>query len=297
MGTRVYAQLWHEDAAKAEQLLQDVMTEMERINQLMSPHISQSELSLINQSAHNAPVKVGMELFSLLQTAQSFSDKTAGAFDITFASLGYRFDYRKKIKPTEQQRQQATQLIDYRGLKLNPDQSTVQFAQSGMRIDLGGIAKGYAVDNCILLMQKAGVQHAIVTAGGDSRLIGDHRGRPWMLGIRHPRGDQHVISLPLESIAISTSGDYERYFEEDGVRYHHIIDPAKGRSAREVISTTILADRSIEADALSTSVFVLGVAKGLQLVNSLAGISAIIIDKRGKVHYSDDLSVPAMQKP
>lgn len=297
MGTRVYAQLWHEDAAKAEQLLQDVMTEMERINQLMSPHISQSELSLINQSAHNAPVKVGMELFSLLQTAQSFSDKTAGAFDITFASLGYRFDYRKKIKPTEQQRQQATQLIDYRGLKLNSDQSTVQFAQSGMRIDLGGIAKGYAVDNCILLMQKAGVQHAIVTAGGDSRLIGDHRGRPWMLGIRHPRGDQHVISLPLESIAISTSGDYERYFEEDGVRYHHIIDPAKGRSAREVISTTILADRSIEADALSTSVFVLGVAKGLQLVNSLAGISAIIIDKRGKVHYSDDLSVPAMQKP
>lgn len=297
MGTRVYAQLWHEDAAKAEQLLQDVMTEMERINQLMSPHIAQSELSLINQSAHNAPVKVGMELFSLLQTAQSFSNKTAGAFDITFASLGYQFDYRKKIKPTEQQRQQATQLIDYRGLKLNSDQSTVQFAQSGMRIDLGGIAKGYAVDNCILLLQKAGVQHAIVTAGGDSRLIGDHRGRPWMLGIRHPRGDQHVISLPLESIAISTSGDYERYFEEDGVRYHHIIDPAKGRSAREVISTTILADRSIEADALSTSVFVLGVAKGLQLVNSLAGISAIIIDKRGKVHYSDDLSVPAMQKP
>lgn len=297
MGTRVYAQLWHEDAAKAEQLLQDVMTEMERINQLMSPHISQSELSLINQSAHNAPVKVGMELFSLLQTAQSFSDKTAGAFDVTYASLGYRFDYRKKIKPTEQQRQQATQLIDYRGLKLNSDQSTVQFAQSGMRIDVGGIAKGYAVDNCILLLQKAGVQHAIVTAGGDSRLIGDHRGRPWMLGIRHPRGDQHVISLPLESIAISTSGDYERYFEEDGVRYHHIIDPAKGRSAREVISTTILADRSIEADALSTSVFVLGVAKGLQLVNSLAGISAIIIDKRGKVHYSDDLSVPAMQKP
>lgn len=297
MGTRVYVQLWHQDAQRAEVLLDRVMEEMERINQLMSPYIETSAISRLNRDGASRSVVVGSELFKLVQRSLYYSERTNGAFDITFASLGNQFDYRKRVKPSEQTRQETLPLIDYHGLRLDEKEMTIGFVKPGMRVDLGGIAKGYVVDNCIELLRRHGINHAIVTAGGDSRLIGDRRGRPWMLGIRHPRGDKHVITLPLESIAISTSGDYERYFVEDGVRYHHIIDPAKGKSAREVISTTVLADRSIDADALSTSVFVLGVNKGLELINSMEGISAIIIDKRGKVHYSDDLSDPAMQKP
>lgn len=297
MGTRIYAQIWHQDSVKAQQLLQSVMDEMERINQLMSPYIPASEVAQINQASPLKPIVISSELFLVIQQANEFSELTNGAFDITFASLGYQFDYRNKVKPEESLRKAATELINYQGLKLNKANRSVVISKQGMRIDLGGIAKGYVVDNCIRLLKQAGVKHAIVTAGGDSRLIGDRRGRPWMLGIKHPRGDKHVITLPLESVAISTSGDYERFFEEDGVRYHHIIDPSKGKSAKQVISTTILADNSIEADALSTSIFVMGVDKGLDLVNSLSGISAILIDKRGKVHYSSDLADPTMQKP
>ena len=297
MGTRVFVELWHEDPIKAQGLIDSVMGEMERINQLMSPYIETSDVAKVNAQGHLAAVAVSNEMIDLVERANYYSELTHGAFDITFASLGYQFDYRSRKKPTEQQRSQAAQLINYRALVIDKTNRTLAFKKAGMKIDLGGIAKGHVVDTSIELLLKAGVKHAIVTAGGDSRIIGDRRGRPWMLGVRHPRGDDHVISLPLESIAISTSGDYERYFVEDGVRYHHIIDPSKGQSAREVISTTILADRSTDADALSTSVFILGVQQGLELINGLSGISAIIIDKRGKVHYSNDLADPAMQKP
>lgn len=294
MGTRVFVELWQDDPQQATLLMQQVMDEMERINQLMSPYVETAELYKVNRDAATDPVVVSRELFTLIQRANHFSEISDGAFDITFASVGHRYDYRKHIRPTEPERKAAAALIDYRHLTLDAEHSTVAFARPGMRIDLGGIAKGYAVDNAVAILQAAGVTHAVVTAGGDSRLIGDHRGRPWMLGIKHPRGEEHVITLPLADAAVSTSGDYERYFDEDGVRFHHIIDPAKGDSPRDLLSVTILADRSIDADALSTTVFVMGPQKGLKLVNSLAGVSAILIDQTGKVTYSDDLIDPTM---
>lgn len=294
MGTRVFVEIWQEDADQAQVLLQQAMDEMERINLLMSPYKETSELARVNRDAALAPVHISQELFNLIQKANHYSDISGGAFDITFASVGHKFDYRKHIRPSEAEQKAAAELIDYRHLLLEPKDLTIGFTKPGMRIDLGGIAKGYAVDNVVALLKAAGVSNGIVTAGGDSRLIGDHRGRPWMLGVKHPRGEEHVITLPLADSAISTSGDYERYFEEDGVRFHHIIDPAKGESADELLSVTILADHSVDADALSTTVFVLGPEKGLKLVNSLAGISAILIDRTGKVHYSDDLVDPTM---
>ncbi|MAR92317.1 MAG: FAD:protein FMN transferase [Pseudomonadota bacterium] len=293
MGTRVYVQLWHEDAARAEALINQVMAEMERINQLMSPYLEHSQLARVNREAAQQPVAVSPELFELIATANRFSALSDGAFDITFASLGHRFNYRKGVRPSPQQAKTARELIDYRQLQLNPDRHTVGFARAGMRIDLGGIAKGHAVDRGIDLLRRAGVKHAIITAGGDSRLLGDHRGRPWILGIKHPRGESSVMKLPLENVAISTSGDYERYFEVDGVRYHHIIDPASGDSARGLISVSILAPRSLEADALSTTVFVLGAEQGLKLINGMPGISAILIDHNGQITYSNDLVDPS----
>lgn len=293
MGTRIYVELWHEDAATARQLMQQVIDEMHRVDQLMSPYKETAQLAIINRDAATRPVAVTPELFDLIALSNRYGDLSSGAFDITFASLGHQFDYRKGVRPDSEHQQQSTALINYKSLRLDADKHTVFFPKPGMRIDLGGIAKGHAVDNATRILRLAGVKHAIVTAGGDSRLIGDRRGRPWMLGIKHPRGDSHVVSLPLENVALSTSGDYERYFDADGIRYHHIIDPRKGDSAREVISTTIIADDATTTDALSTSVFVLGVKEGLELINKLDNVSAVVIDRHGTIHYSSDLAPPA----
>jgi thiamine biosynthesis lipoprotein len=292
MGTRIYVELWHDDASAATQLMQAVMDEMHRIDELMSPYKDTAQLAIVNRDAASRPVAVTPELFDLIVRSNHFSDLSGGAFDITFASLGHQFDYRQSVKPDKQHQQQATALINYKALQLDSKAHTVFFPKAGMRIDLGGIAKGYAVDNAIRILQQAGVTNGIVTAGGDSRLLGDHRGRPWMMGIKHPRGESHVVSLPLENVALSTSGDYERYFEADGVRYHHIIDPKKGDSAREVVSATIIADDATTSDALSTTLFILGVSKGLELVNRMQNVSAILIDNKGKIHYSADLAPP-----
>lgn len=297
MGTRIFVEIWQDDAAQAQRLIDQVMAEMRRIDALMSPYKETAQLYLVNRDAAQTPVAVTPELFNLIVRSNHYSDISGGAFDITFASVGHQFDYRKHIKPDEQHRRAGLALINYKSLKLDEKKHTLFFPHQGMRIDLGGIAKGYAVDTSIAILLKAGVKNGIVTAGGDSRLIGDRRGRPWMMGIKHPRADTHAITLPLDNISISTSGDYERYFEEDGVRYHHIIDPKKGESARELVSATILANESTEADALSTTLFVLGVEKGLELANRLPGVSAILIDRAGKVHYSDDLAPPGEKPP
>lgn len=295
MGTRIYVELWQDDPDRASALMQSVIDEMHRIDELMSPYKESAQLAIVNRDAAQKPVAVSRELFDLIILSNHFSDLSGGAFDITFASVGHQFDYRHHVKPDAQHREQGRTLINYKALQLDANQHTVFFPKPGMKIDLGGIAKGYAVDNAISLLRKAGVQNAIVTAGGDSRLLGDHRGRPWMMGIKHPRGETHVVSLPLENVAISTSGDYERYFEEDGVRYHHIIDPKKGDSARELVSATIIADDATTSDALSTTVFILGVQRGLELASKMNGVSAILIDNKGKIHYSADLAPPPSQ--
>ncbi|NPU90668.1 MAG: FAD:protein FMN transferase [Gammaproteobacteria bacterium] len=297
MGTRIFVELWHDDAVTAQRLMQQVMDEMHRIDELMSPYKETAQLFVINRDAAQKPVAITPELFDLIQVSNHYSDLSGGAFDITFASLGHQFDYRKQVRPDEAHRKSGQALINYKALQLDAKKHTVFFPHPGMRIDLGGIAKGYAVDKAIAILQQASVTNAIVTAGGDSRLLGDRRGRPWLMGIKHPRADSHAITLPLDNISISTSGDYERYFEEDGVRFHHIIDPKKGDSPRELVSTTILANNSTEADALSTTLFILGVEKGLALANRLPGVSAILIDHAGKVHYSDDLAPPAASAP
>jgi thiamine biosynthesis lipoprotein len=162
-----------------------------------------------------------------------------------------------------------------------------------MRIDLGGIAKGWAVDRGIEIVRKMGIEHAMINAGGDTALLGDRLGKPWMVGIRDPRIAGAVVArIPLQDEAISTSGDYERYFEEDGVRYHHILVPGTGKSAREVRSVTILGSNATQTDGLSTSVFVLGVERGMQLVSRLPGVEAVIVDAEGRIFYSDGLVAP-----
>ncbi|HFD80694.1 MAG TPA: FAD:protein FMN transferase [Gammaproteobacteria bacterium] len=290
MGTRITVELFHEDPQLARRGVAAVLAEMRRIDAEMSPFIASAELARLNRSAAQAPFRTSEELFRLIQRSLDFSRLTEGAFDITFASVGFLYDYRKGVRPDDSRRQEAVTAIDYHNLVLDEGQQSIRFSKPGVRIDLGGIAKGYAVDRCIRILQDMGIDHALVTAGGDSRMIGDRWGRPWTIGVRDPRkADALVAVIPLQDVAVSTSGDYQRYFEEDGVRYHHIIDPQTGDSARELRSVTIIGPDATTTDALSTSVFVLGPEAGLALVDRLDGIDAILVDRHGKLHYSRDL--------
>jgi len=298
MGTQAHVQFWldedkkttSENQQQAQQLTTAVQDEMQRIDKAMSPYKATSELSLINRQAGLKELVISAELFHLLQVSQKISALSHGAFDITYASIGYQYDYRKKQRPNKKAIKKALPAINYSAIKLNEKHSSVHFNHKNVKIDLGGIAKGYAVKRCLALLKAAGIKHALVNAGGDTGLLGDRHGRPWYVGIKHPRAeDKMAVELPLINEAISTSGDYERYFIEDGVRYHHIINPQTGDSARKVVSVSIIGKDPTYVDALSTTVFVEGLAAGMQLIDSLPEFEAIIIDNEQTLHVSKGL--------
>ena len=291
MGTRITVELWSEDRDKAEQAIDAVLDEMRRLDESMSTYKPSSEVSLVNARAADGPLHISKELFDLLATAKEYSVLTDGAFDITYASVGYLYDFRKRIRPDEAQITKALPAVNFRHVLLDPKNQTVQFSQKGVRIDLGGIAKGYAVDCGINVLKSRGYTRAYVGAGGDSRIIGDRFGKPWMVGIRDPRkGEGEVITrIPLVDAAISTSGDYERFFDEGGVRYHHIIDPHTGHSASKVRSATVIGPNATRTDGLSKTAFVLGPEKAMEIYNRIDDIDAIIVKLDGTVIYSKGL--------
>lgn len=291
MGTEVSVQLWSDSEEVAESAIQAVLDEMQRVDRRFSPYIASSELSRINSLAYAEPVKISAEMFQLLAAAEAVSRLSDGAFDITFSVAGHLYDYRESRQPSALELKEAMSAIDYRYVVLNANKSTVSFNHPATRIDLGGIAKGHAVDRGILVLEELGISHALVSAGGDSRLLGDRRGKPWITGIKDPRGDESLLMVPLDNVAISTSGDYERYFidSKTGERHHHIISPKTGKSVRQLRSATVLAEDSTTADALSTTVFVLGIERGLGLINNIPSADAILIDASGLLHYSKEL--------
>lgn len=290
MGTEVRVRFYLENSQQATVAKEAVVAEMNRIDKTMSPYIEDSLLSKINTLASTKPVVISAELYQLISDSIEISKISNGSFDITFSSVGYLYNYRLKQKPTEADLLAKLPLINYKNIILNADKLSIYFNQPGVKIDLGGIAKGLSVDNSIAILKDFGVTDALVTAGGDTYALGDNEGKMWRVGIKHPRAESKLVSiLPLADTALSTSGDYERYFIEDGQRYHHILNPMTGKSVQSIQSVTILAENSTFADALSTSVFVLGVKEGLKLVNSLENVSAIIVDDKGKMFYSTDL--------
>jgi FAD:protein FMN transferase len=290
MGTAIHVELWSDDRAAAECAIDAVIAEMHRIDALMSPYKEDSELSLINREAAQRPVRVCDELFTLLARSLAFSELSHGAFDITYASAGHLYDYRRHVRPTDAELAVARAAIGYRNLLLDADARTVRFGRAGMRIDLGGFAKGHAVDNGVAILARHGVRHGVVAAGGDSRMLGDRCGRPWTVGVRDPRrADDVVALLPLEDVAVSTSGDYERYFDDGDERCHHLIDPRTGKSPTTVRSVTVIAADGLTSEALSKTVFVLGVERGMQIVSTLPGVDAVVVDAQGQLHYSAGL--------
>ena len=293
MGTRCVVELWSADRAKGDAAIDAVFAEFRRIDASMSTYKPDSELSRVNAAAALGPVPISRELYDLLATSIEYSRLTGGAFDVTYASVGYLYDYRAHVHPDAGQIAAALAGIDYRHIELDPATHSVRFGRAGVRIDLGGIAKGYAVDRGIAILQGLGIERAMVNAGGDTRIIGDRLGRPWIVGTRHPDDERRVVlRIPLTDTAMSTSGDYERYFEEDGVRYHHILDPRTGRSASKVRSVTVIAPTATRTDALTKSVFVMGAEDVIRFIDTLDGVDAIAVTPEGKVVYSKGLAPP-----
>jgi thiamine biosynthesis lipoprotein len=291
MGTRMDVQLWHEDEAEARRLIAMAMAEFDRIEVGMSTYRADSEITRVNERAADGPVPVSAELYDIVRRSIELSVLSGGAFDITYDSVGQLYDFRKHVRPTDAEIAARLPQIDYRHLVLDPAARTIRFATPGTRINLGGIAKGYSVERVIALLRAAGVEHALATAGGDTRLLGDRRGKPWVVGIRDPDDATRLVTkLALEDEAISTSGDYERFFDEGGKRYHHILDPRTGRSAGGVRSVTIVGPDAVVTEGLAKTVFIRGPEQGLVIVESVAGYDAVVVDDRHRVFTSKGLA-------
>ncbi|MEO7387811.1 MAG: FAD:protein FMN transferase [Gammaproteobacteria bacterium] len=295
MGTRVEIQLWADSESAARPLLVAGMAEFDRIESWMSTYRENSEISGVNRLAAREPVRVSPELFGIVRKSLELSVLSDGAFDITFDSVGRLYDFRAGIHPDAEAIRKNLSDINYRHVILDPAASTIRFTQEGTRINLGGIGKGYSCDRVADVLRNAGVRSGRVNAGGDTRLIGKRltgtgEGGPWMVGIRDPDvADRWVTRLALEDEAISTAGDYERYFDEDGVRYHHIIDPKTGDSARGVRSVTVIGPDATMTDGLDNSVFILGPEPGLALIDATPGYAAVVIDAQRNVRFSKAL--------
>jgi thiamine biosynthesis lipoprotein len=294
MGTRMDVQLWHEDEAEARRLLAAAMAEFDRIEAGMSTYRADSEISRVNARAADRPVPVSAEFYDLIGRALEMSVLSGGAFDITYDSVGQLYDFRRRVHPSDAEIDAHLAQIDYRHVVLQPAGRSIRFTMPGTRINLGGIAKGYAVERVIGILRAAGVRHALATAGGDTRLLGDRRGKPWMIGIRDPDDETRLVTrLALADEAISTSGDYVRFFDEGGKRHHHILDPKTGRSAGGVRSVTIVGPDAVMTEGLTKTVFVNGAEEGLALIESLGDYDAVIVDAARRVFFSKGLSAPA----
>jgi len=290
MGTRVEIQLWAESEAAARPLLAAGMAEFDRIESWMSTYREDSEISRVNRLAARQPVKVSAELFGIVAKSLELSVVSGGTFDITFDSVGRLYDFRAGVRPDAEAIRRNLPDINYRHVVLDPAASTIRFATEGTRINLGGIGKGYSCERVADLLRKNGVRSGRVNAGGDTRFIGDRRGSPWMVGIRDPDAeDRWVTRLALGDEAISTAGDYERFFDEDGVRYHHIINPRTGDSARGIRSVTVIGPDATMTDGLDNAVFILGPEKGLALIDATPGYAAIVIDDGHNIRFSKAL--------
>lgn len=300
MGTIVSMAVVSQDARLAYAALDAAFDEMARLEAMMSAFRKDSELHRLNEEASRHPVTVSHELFQVIELSLHISQVTRGAFDITVGPLMdlWRFYKNEKTLPSSQALQDVLSRVGYRHVVLSSKDRSVFFAVPGMALDLGGIAKGFAIDRAVNVLKGHGMAAALVNAGGDILAYGTKPGgQPWRVGLQHPRDSRELLAvLTMSDMAMVTSGDYERYFLVDGKRYSHIIDPRSGFSARETASVTVMAESAAYADGLATGILVLGVEAGMALVESLPGVHALIItegsDKALELHVSKGFPLP-----
>lgn len=259
---------------------------MEEIESKTSIHMDSSEVSRIVRNAGQNAVKVSEETIYLLKESAKISDQTDGAFDITIGLIKelWGFDRIPFQVPDSGEIRKSLAHVNYQDVVIKDN--TVMLRSSPMRIDLGGIAKGYIIDRAVALLEEKGMQSGIVEAGGDLRIWGNHPNREkWKIGIKHPRKANELIGiLSTTAVSVATSGDYERFFMKDGKRYHHLLDPKTGYPASGCISATIVSENALLADAYATAVFILGPEKGMQFIEEKPEIEGLILyEQDGKI--------------
>ena len=295
MGSDLRVSAQAEDSTSARAAIDAVFAEFERLDASMSVWRSGSDVLRINAAAGEHPVVVSADVRAAVSVAREISEWTDGKFDITFGPLAdiWKFDTQNQDNsvPDAPSIRQRLPLINYRDIEVDDRAGTVFLRRKGMRMHLGGIGKGYAVERSADILRRAGLRDFIIQAGGDLYVGGLKDGRPWRLGINDPRGPagRRVATVALSDGTFSTSGDYARSFMKDGVRYHHILDPATGEPARGCRSVTIVADRPSIADGLSTGVFVLGPEAGMALIERLPQVEGVIVTGKNEVLVSTGL--------
>lgn len=275
----------------AEQAIEKTFAEISRFSDLINFYSDKSELTEINRNAGIRPVKASPQTIEVIEEAVLAAEKSGGAFDPTIGPIIKLWDFLNKKKPTEIEIARALPLVNYKDILIDRADSTVFLKRKGMMIDLGGIAKGYAVDLAVESLKKEGIRSGLVSIAGDISTFGLKPDKsPWTIGIKNPRQtgekDELMAKIRLSDKAISTSGDYERYFIFEDKRYHHLLDPKTGMPAYGCRSVSIVTDRAVDTDAFSTAVFILGPENGMKLVRKM-GMDAMIIDSSGTIHMTD----------
>lgn len=295
MGSRFDITVVADDSVQAHQYIDMAVFEITRIEKLISEWDVHSQTSAINQNAGIQPIKVDHELFNLIERSIAISKLTDGAFDISYASMDkiWRFDGSMTQMPTADEIKASVSKVGYQNIILDKANSTVFLALPGMKIGFGAIGKGYSADKAKALLQSQGVKAGIINASGDMNTWGKQpNGNEWTVAITNPLDKNKAFALlPLHKGAVVTSGDYEKYVTFNGKRYAHIINPQTGYPATCIISATVFAISAELADALATSLFVMGVNTGINRINQLPNVECIIIDDQGQIHTSDNIKI------
>jgi thiamine biosynthesis lipoprotein len=294
MGSELRLTAWTADEPAAVAAFDEVFAEFERLDALMSVWREGSDVLRLNAAAGKHAVPVSAEVREVLGVAHQIGDWTNGKFDVTFGALAdvWKFDQDQDNRiPSRAEITARIPLVDYRAVQIDEAAGTAFVRRTGMRVHLGGIGKGYAVDRAADILRRHNLRDFMIQAGGDLYVSGHRGDRPWRLGIRDPRGpaDRTFAALELSNSTLSTSGDYERFFMADGRRYHHILDPDAGEPAHGSRSVTIVSTRAVLADGLSTGVFILGPAAGMALIERLPDIEGVIVSASNEVLISSGL--------
>lgn len=293
MGSRYEITVVANNKEEGDRYIDIAVNEISRIEKLISSWDPNSQTSKVNNNAGISPVKVDPELFHLIERAIQISKITDGAFDISYAAMDkiWKFDGSLQEMPSEENIRQSVSKVGYQNIILNNEESSVFLRLPGMKIGFGAIGKGYSADKAKDLLMKEGVVAGMINASGDLNCWGRKPdGSPWLVGITNPLNKDKVFSwFPIENSAVVTSGDYEKFVVLNGQRYAHIIDPRTGIPASGLASVSIFAPKAELADALATSVFVMGIETGINLVNQLKGIECVIVDDQGKIYYSENI--------
>jgi FAD:protein FMN transferase len=292
MGSSVEIEVFGPDQALCERAVQAAKDEIERLDRMMTDWKPESPLMDINRAAGVKPVQAPPELFFIVERSVRMSELTGGTFDITFAGAGKLWNWRAADPqvPDPETVKASLKNVGWKNIVLDAKERTIFLKHPGVKIGLGGIVPGYAADLAIGKIRDLGIRDACVNMSGDIMISGRKDGAPWNVAITHPRKKgENLAVIPVSNAAVSTSGDYERYFMKDGKRYCHIIDPRTGYPADQCQSVTIIAPNAAFADALAKGVFILGPKDGMALAEKCQGVEAIVVAADGTVSLSPGL--------